>query len=341
MNKTRALALGLAAAGGVLALGALAAPASATESKLPKCHTCTTVVKTDASGILTTSNGEAQTANNPASTAVVTAGVGIGVEVTLPDASAKVGYTVPVDEPVLLAAVAKLQYSTWQLNPASVALPSLNLTLDFNGPAAGGFTTLVYEPYQDGQAIHPNQWQTWDALRSGDALWWSTRAIPGGASQATPMSWTSILAANPDAVMKAWGLNFGKGAPGAHARWGAVTVGTIDWCTTTIWTHPKPTPSASSASPTVSPTVVPTTPSSAPPTTTQATTPPPDEPSSEPAGGGQGGQGIGQGPGSLALTGASTPLLLRPAALVGMALTAIGLGLFLAVFIGKRRRSHA
>lgn len=340
MKQTRALALGLVAAGGILALGFAASPASATEGRkpLPKCHSCATTTRTDATGILTTSNGEAKTEGNPASSAVVV--VGNGVEVTLPDATAKAGYTVAVDEPVLLSAVAKLSYLTWQLNPSSVALPSLNLTLDFNGADVGGFTTLVYEPYQDGRTIHPNQWQTWDALRGGDAKWWSTRAIPGGATQATPMSWDSILAANPNAVMKAWGLNFGKGAAGAHARWGAVTIGTIDWCTTTVWTKPKSSPSASPSA-TVSPTVVPTTPS-APPTSPPATSPQPHSPSPEistaPTSGPGGQGGIGQGPGELALTGSKTPLWAQPGMLAGSALTAIGLGVGLVAFVSRKRR---
>lgn len=343
-KQIRALALGLAVAGGLVLLGLSAVPASATEGglRLPKCHACTTVTHHDTTGILTTSNGEAVTADNQPSTAKVV--VGNGVDVTLPDNLAKAGYTVPVEEPVLLSAIAKLQYQTWQLNPAVVALPSLNLTLDFNGAETGGFTTLVYEPYQDGRTIHPNTWQTWDALRNGDAKWWSTRAIPGGASQATPMSWSSILAANPNAVMVAWGLNFGKGAAGAHARWGAVTIGTVDWCTTTIWS-PKPTTPPTTTSPTGSPTPTvtqsPTKPASPTPaqTSPDSTTSPGESPADSPAPGGQGGQGDqGIGGGSLALTGQDTPWFARPYAIAGYALMALGAGLGL-VWAGRRRRA--
>jgi hypothetical protein len=338
MKKTRALALVVAVAGGLTALGALASPASATDhAKLPACHACTTVVKTDASGILTTSNGEAVTETNRPSSAIVH--TGNGVEVTLPDDQAKAGYTVALDEPVLLSAVARLRYLTWQLNPSSVALPSLNLTLDFNGADAGGFTTLVYEPYVDGRTIELNHWQTWDALRGGDAKWWSTRPLlllPDGGTRGTAWAWNDILAKYPNAVMKAYGLNFGKGSPGAHARWQALTVGTIDWCTATVWpsTSPSPSPSITPTSPSVPPT---TTPPTTPPTT-PTTVPPTEEPTSAPSSTpGPGGQGIGQGPGSLALTGAHTPFLLQPLALGGMGAVLLASGLLLFAAFRRNR----
>jgi hypothetical protein len=347
--------LGWGLVGAALLIGAspALAVASTTPRGLPTCHPCTVEYRHDATGILTTSNGEPVVApspsasptpvpGNPPSSAVVV--VGNGVEVTLPDALAKAGYTVPVT-PTLLAAIARLEYKTWQLNPSTVALPSLNLTLDYNGSDAGGFTTLVYEPYQDGRAIHPNQWQTWDALRGGNAKWWSTRALaalPGNGQQASPQPWSDILAAYPNAVMVAYGLNFGKGSPGAHARWNALTVGTIDWCKTTIWSAASPSPSPSvTASPSATPTSTPV--DTPPPTTAGPTptrtpsptfvdTPSPGDTNNPPPGAG----GLGNGPGSLAKTG--FPVV----PVVGASLIVLGAGaLLLAVGHLRRRRVTA
>jgi hypothetical protein len=323
----RKLRYGLA----VLAAFALAALgvgyANATEGpggKLPKCHLCTTGVLTNTDAVLTTSNGEPVSADNPASNAVVAIN-GEGVDVTLPDGLAKAGYTVPLSSPVLLAAVAKLGYRTWQLNPATVALPSLNLTLDFNGPAAGGYTTLVYEPYQDGRTIVAGHWQSWDALRGGAAKWWSTRPLallPGNGQQASPQPWSDILTKYPDAVMVAYGLNFGKGAAGAHARWDMLNVGTIDWCTVTSWHKPKPHPSPSgSKSPSASP------------STSHSTSASPSHSTSASASQGLGEVSVSGGPPALALTGSSAPLYLG-----GGAAIALGAGVLLLV-IGRRRRA--
>lgn len=319
------------------------AGASDEPNRLPRCAPCTTVVKTDATGILTTSNGEPVTPANQPSTAVVV--VGNGVEVTLPDGLAKAGYTVPLATPVLLSAIARLEYQTWQLNPASVALPSLNLTLDYNGADPGGFATLVYEPAEDGQTIHLNQWDTWNALRNGHAKWWSTRSLallPGGdlgpGFVHTPaFAWSDILTKYPSAVMLAWGLNFGKGSAGAHARWGKVTIGTIDWCVTTKWQATSPPPSTTpSGAPSGTPSAVPTTPS-APPTTVNPdpTTPGPQPTDTAPnptsVAGFPGGNG-GIGTGRLPTTGYDTSGLVW----IGAALV-LG-GALLGVVAWRRRR---
>jgi len=56
---------------------------------------------------------------------------------------------------------------------------SLNIHVDVNGAAPGGLTTLVYEPlYQSGTVMN-DTWQLWDAYNGGNAIWWSTQAIPG------------------------------------------------------------------------------------------------------------------------------------------------------------------
>ena len=95
---------------------------------------------------------------------------------------------------------------------------SLNIEIDYNGDAPGGFTTLVFEPtYQNGgmAEIPTDVWQQWDALNNGEAIWWSTKDIPGVCADSCFVTWTSILEANPDAVVTGGlGFNIGSGWSG-------------------------------------------------------------------------------------------------------------------------------
>jgi hypothetical protein len=110
-----------------------------------------------------------------------------------------------------------------------VILPALQLQIDTNGlNTAGGFTTLVFEPYQESPTptpIVPDTWQFWDATSK---QWWSSRAIhceggtpdpfdlaagAGGPPFTTP---ADVAAACPGAVLLQYGLNIGAGGnPGA------------------------------------------------------------------------------------------------------------------------------
>lgn len=68
-------------------------------------------------------------------------------------------------------------YSAYQStadNP--VQFPSLQLIVDFNGAAAGGFSTLTYEPVYNEVGTEPGQWHRYEA---GAGDWCSTREIPG------------------------------------------------------------------------------------------------------------------------------------------------------------------
>ncbi|WP_327007840.1 hypothetical protein OHA72_11515 [Dactylosporangium sp. NBC_01737] len=224
---------------GVAGVGAQAAHQPLEAHRLPGVAPCKVVKHGTTEAIVTTSNGEAPSTTNAPSTAVVKVGKE-GVEATLPDAGAKALY---LEEPVRttkVARIGKLSYRTLQLNPGSVALWSYQLPIDINGGTlqAGDFTTLVYEPYQDGRSIVADRWQTWDALRGGQAKWWSTRALPlvaNGATQAFPTAWAAILAAYPDATVLAYGMNLGKGSPGASARVDGLTFGAGDACVTHQW----------------------------------------------------------------------------------------------------------
>ncbi|HEY5886987.1 MAG TPA: fibronectin type III domain-containing protein, partial [Acidimicrobiales bacterium] len=130
-----------------------------------------------------------------------------------------------------LADVDAIAYSTYRDTApvGSPALPALNLRVDADN-VGGVDTYLVYEPYQDfgNDAVHDDDWQTWNAIRGGAAKWWSsdTGAIPG-CGQATPCTWSAIVAAHPDARVVeppasptapgSLGINLGSGNPSVTA----------------------------------------------------------------------------------------------------------------------------
>jgi hypothetical protein len=57
-----------------------------------------------------------------------------------------------------------------------IQFPSLQLEVDFNGPAEGGFSTLTYEPVYNDVSTAPKEWHHYQA---GLGDWCSTRVIPG------------------------------------------------------------------------------------------------------------------------------------------------------------------
>lgn len=127
-----------------------------------------------------------------------------------------------------LADISKLSYSTYRTAGTGQQLTALNMQVDFNGAAAGGFTTLVFEPvYNTAQATVVNgQWQNWNAFGSG--RWWSTAQINGqcaGASTACQRTWSQIVANNPDAVITGgFGFNQGSGNAGLIANVDALAI---------------------------------------------------------------------------------------------------------------------
>lgn len=112
--------------------------------------------------------------------------------------------------------------SSSSTNPDTQAV-ALALQVDVNGPdAAGGLATLVFEPdYQAGgnAAMKLDTWQQWDAYEGGTAIWWATKDIPGApVAFNTFVSWSTILAANPQATIAGGvGLFVGSGWDGQFA----------------------------------------------------------------------------------------------------------------------------
>ncbi|HJQ34435.1 MAG TPA: hypothetical protein VJ866_19805 [Pyrinomonadaceae bacterium] len=118
---------------------------------------------------------------------------------------------------VNLSDINKIGYSTYRSAGSLQQVAALNIQVDINGADPGGFTTLVFEPvYNTGQGpVISNQWQTWDAFQGGSAVWWSSNPINVAPNRDTFVSWSTIVAANPNAVIiGGFGVNEGSGNPG-------------------------------------------------------------------------------------------------------------------------------
>jgi hypothetical protein len=116
---------------------------------------------------------------------------------------------------VSLSDVDKLSYFTKQ-NSASFdgGAPSYQLPVNLNGTS--GFTTFVYEPYENGTVTN-GEWQSWD-VDSGQ--FWSSRsvtcsngAVVAGGGGAPFYSLSQIKTMCPDAVVTGFGVNVGSNNP--------------------------------------------------------------------------------------------------------------------------------
>jgi hypothetical protein len=115
-----------------------------------------------------------------------------------------------------LADVTELSYYTKQ-NSAAFAGgdPSYQLPVYLNGTS--GFTTFVYEPYENGVVV-PNTWQSWN-VASGQ--FWSTRTVTcsnggvtAGFGGAPFYTLAQINTMCPNAVVIGYGVNIGTNNPG-------------------------------------------------------------------------------------------------------------------------------
>jgi hypothetical protein len=128
---------------------------------------------------------------------------------------------------IRLASVTQLGFWTRQVSGAPIADPSYQVITCLNGgagTACSGFTTLVFEPYQNPQEgpIAPGSWQHWD---TAGGLYWSTRTrtcsngtvvgTPGG-----PATYTldMIRSLCPEANVEGFGVNLGSNNPGWVVR---------------------------------------------------------------------------------------------------------------------------
>jgi hypothetical protein len=144
----------------------------------------------------TRGTGNGQFENGPA-----TPPLGAGsFELTTPDGDAKVQLFTDVYDGVELATIDGIGYSTYLdvPTPPGVAMAALNLRVDTDNNGSPD-AYMVYEPYQDlgNPAIQGDTWQDWDAYRGGAAKWWLNTGGGIGCGQATPCTWSHIVANIP------------------------------------------------------------------------------------------------------------------------------------------------
>jgi len=120
-----------------------------------------------------------------------------------------------------LSSVTEAGYYTKNMSVSPIADPSYQLVMCLDGATTCGFTTLVFEPYQNGSIV-PNAWQHWN-VESG--LFWSTHTIvcSNGTVQGTsggPATYTiaQVSSICPSAIVIGFGVNIGTNNPGYVVR---------------------------------------------------------------------------------------------------------------------------
>ncbi|MCD2195533.1 hypothetical protein LQ327_19370 [Actinomycetospora endophytica] len=159
-----------------------------------------------------------------------TGGGKAALRLSTPGASDKVNYYTTEDAGTPLADwIPAAAYSAYQGEADQAQqFPSLQLVVDYNGAADGGFSTLTYEPvYNTGDSLTPGEWHRYQA---GAGKWCSTRAIPGVITEdqrscsndgAKPLS--DYIAADPDIIVNAVYVNQGSGNPGLESAVDLIT----------------------------------------------------------------------------------------------------------------------
>jgi hypothetical protein len=114
-----------------------------------------------------------------------------------------------------LANVTDLSYYTKNVSGPDFAAPSYQLIVLLNGTSSG-FTTLVFEPYQNG-TVATGTWQFWD-VDAGQ--FWSSRSftdgtcsVTAGAGGAPFYTLLGLQAACPNATVVGFGVNIGSNNP--------------------------------------------------------------------------------------------------------------------------------
>jgi hypothetical protein len=166
------------------------------------------------------------------------------LELTTEDAAGKQQHLEYQQQGSPISTVNEMSYWTYrhaESTAPSVQVVGLNMeVLGANTGTTSGYATFVYEPVYNGGVIAPDTWQSWDAYRGGNAIWWSTRTISVGGvpvicspSDANPLCvnkvylpWNVIVAANPGATILSYGVNQGSGSPGLIDNTDALSIGT-------------------------------------------------------------------------------------------------------------------
>ena len=116
-----------------------------------------------------------------------------------------------------LSSVTELSYYTKQVSAPLFpgADPSYQLPVWLNGTAAG-FTTFVFEPYENG-VVTPGAWQQWNVATG---QFWSSRSFTDGTCSVVAgnggapfYTLAQIKAMCPNAVVVGFGVNIGSNNP--------------------------------------------------------------------------------------------------------------------------------
>jgi hypothetical protein len=114
-----------------------------------------------------------------------------------------------------LASVTNLSYYTKRVSGPDIAAPSYQLIVQLNGTSSG-FTTLVFEPYQNG-TVASSTWQQWNVAAG---QFWSTRSFTDGTCSVTAggggapfYTLAGLKAACPNAKVIGFGVNIGSNNP--------------------------------------------------------------------------------------------------------------------------------
>lgn len=137
---------------------------------------------------------------------------------------------------MLLANLTMLEYSTYTTTSTTLTT-AINIAVDFVGDGSS-FTTIVFEPVYyyfgvGGNPVLANTWQRWNPMYG---KWWSTRNIPGVCAFSCYVNFQDIVAANPNAKIRAsspgnvGGIQFVVGQNSVGAPW-AYQINYIDYIT--------------------------------------------------------------------------------------------------------------
>lgn len=131
-----------------------------------------------------------------------------------------------------LSQITTLGYATKQ-NAASFADGTASYQLVVNVAGTTGYTTFVYEPYNNSQSITPGTWQTWD-VDAGQ--FWSSRDVTcsggnftAGGGGAPFYTLNDIKTKCPEAVVLGYGVNIGSNNPGYDIETDAVVFNDVTY----------------------------------------------------------------------------------------------------------------
>lgn len=150
--------------------------------------------------------------------------------------SAKAMYMTNRHNGARLADVDEIKYTSYRQLPVGVSPNNASLNLRARLSSSLSSVYLVYEPYWNhgNASIITGSWQTWDAIRSGAARWWTNSITPNDAPCArdNPCSWSTLLSTYPDATFVSSGSAYSFGLN--QGTWNVGTVTYVDALTISI-----------------------------------------------------------------------------------------------------------